>query len=71
MVLWTVILGIIFALRVYGYQQMPEFSENYLLLMGVSSGAYVLLKTVESRDKTDIKNDTKKPADDSEIPARG
>jgi hypothetical protein len=52
MFLWTLILGFIFIQKVIYYQQIPEFSETYLVLTGISSGAYVLLKTVESRDQT-------------------
>jgi hypothetical protein len=53
MVLWTIILGFIYVQKVIFYQQIPEFSNNYLLMTGLSSGTYILLKTVESRDSKD------------------
>lgn len=49
MFLWTVILGVIFVSNVITKQQMPQLDESLLALMGISSGAYVGLKTVENK----------------------
>jgi len=70
-VLWTCILGVIFILRVFINQKIPDFPENYLLLTGISSGTYVLLKTVENRNKPDSEDKSQKPKEEPEIPAMG
>ncbi len=49
MFLWTIILGIIFVTSVIAKQQIPQLDESLLGLMGISSGAYVGLKTVENK----------------------
>lgn len=46
-VLWTVILGGYFVYAVATRLVMPPFSEQLLLLMGISSGTYVTVKTQE------------------------
>ncbi len=48
MAIWTLILGIIFVYEVIVKQQMPQFDNNLLLLMGISSTGYVGLKSIES-----------------------
>lgn len=48
MVLWTVILGAIYVFRVYVYCEMAEFSDNLLILMGISGGTYLGLKIPEN-----------------------
>jgi hypothetical protein len=72
MVLWTVILGFIFVQKVIFYQQMPVFPDTYLILTGISSGAYVLLKTVEERNINNSQNpnDSNTPQNDR-VPAIG
>jgi hypothetical protein len=67
MVLWTIILGFIYVQKVIFYQQITEFPETYLVLMGISSGGYVLLKTVENRVQT---NGSKTSSDYKELPAK-
>jgi hypothetical protein len=57
MFLWTVIMGIIFVASVIRFQQIPQLDESLLGLMGISSGAYVGLKTMENKkpaDATDV-----------------
>lgn len=49
MFLWTLILGFIFFHSVLSKLLIPDFDTNLLALMGISSGAYVLLKTVEKK----------------------
>ncbi len=44
MILWTLIMGVVFIWVVIKEKQMPEFSDSQLLLIGISSGAYLLLK---------------------------
>jgi len=49
MVVWTLVLGIIFFLRVLIKRQVFDFDDSYLILTGISSGAYVLLKYSENK----------------------
>jgi hypothetical protein len=49
MFMWTVIMGIIFITNVIRFQQIPQLDESLLALMGISSGAYVGLKTMENK----------------------
>lgn len=49
MFLWTVIMGIIFVASVIRFQEIPQLDESLLGLMGISSGAYVGLKTMENK----------------------
>ena len=51
MVLWTLIMGIIFVYSVIVKQLMCDFDDTLLSLMGISSGTYVLLKTIETQSK--------------------
>ncbi|MCX6266215.1 MAG: hypothetical protein NTW16_02505 [Bacteroidetes bacterium] len=53
MFMWTVILGIIFVTSVIRFQQIPQLDESLLSLMGISSGAYVGLKTMENKKDPD------------------
>jgi hypothetical protein len=45
--IWTLVLGVIFLWTVYTTLAMPDFSATLLGLMGISSGAYLLLKIPE------------------------
>jgi len=47
MVVWTLVLGVIFAWSVYRNMMMPEFDASLLTLMGISSGTYVGFKFPE------------------------
>ena len=52
---WTVILGLAFVVKVFSERVMPTFDTNVLLLMGISSGAYLTFKKVgteRDKDKT-------------------
>jgi hypothetical protein len=49
MFLWTLILGIIFIGAVVVTQKMPQLDNTLLGLMGLSSTAYVGLKTIENK----------------------
>jgi hypothetical protein len=53
MFMWTVIMGIIFVSSVIRFQQIPQLDESLLGLMGISSGAYVGLKTMENKPPSD------------------
>lgn len=53
MFMWTVIMGIIFVTNVIRFQQIPQLDESLLGLMGISSGAYVGLKTMENKPPSD------------------
>ncbi len=48
MFLWTLILGFIFLYAVFSHQKMLNFNDTLLILMGISSGTYALLKTQEA-----------------------
>ena len=47
MVVWTIVLGLVFAWQVYRDFSMPEFDPSLLALMGVYSGTYVGFKFPE------------------------
>jgi hypothetical protein len=46
-VVWTVTLGLIYVYQTYNSLQVPQFSDNLLVLMGISSGVYLGLKVPE------------------------
>jgi hypothetical protein len=50
MVVWTIILGIVFVVRVKGDLVMPDFSATLLGLMGISSGTYIGFKFPEQKN---------------------
>ena len=56
MFMWTVILGIVFVTGVIRFQQIPQLDESLLALMGISSGAYVGLKTMETKKEVTTEN---------------
>ncbi len=50
-VLWTLAVGIIYIQHVASYGNLPDetvFTDNLLILMGISTGAYIGLKTAEN-----------------------
>lgn len=47
MAVWTIVLSVVFLVKSYQTMSMPQFNDTLLLLMGISSGAYVGLKTSE------------------------
>ena len=53
MFMWTVIMGVIFVTSVIRFQQIPQLDESLLSLMGISSGAYVGLKSMENKKQPD------------------
>ena len=52
MLVWTVVLGTYFVVYVLNKMAMPEFDTSLLILMGISSGSYVAMKTQESGNGT-------------------
>ena len=46
---WTLVLGLIFVIRVYNDLGMPDFSATLLGLMGISSGTYVGYKLAPAK----------------------
>jgi hypothetical protein len=46
-VAWTAVLGVIYIIDTYQSLQVPQFSDNLLALMGISSGVYLGLKVPE------------------------
>jgi hypothetical protein len=63
MLAWTLVLGSVFIVKVFSDRTMPQFDSNLLLLMGISSGAYIGFKMAAPR-KTD---DGAKPAEDDKL----
>jgi hypothetical protein len=63
MFMWTVIMGVIFVANVIRFQEIPQLDESLLALMGISSGAYVGLKTMENKSDG-AGNTTDKPEGD-------
>lgn len=47
--IWTIVLGFIFAISVYNNLGMPEFSGTLLALMGISNGTYIGFKFPEQQ----------------------
>jgi hypothetical protein len=68
MLAWTLVLGAVFVAKVFTDRTMPQFDSNLLLLMGISSGAYLGFKmagprkTGDDAPKDDDNNATAKPA---------
>lgn len=56
---WTIVLGLIFVVKVFDERVMPTFDTNVLLLMGISSGAYLGFKKFavdEAKAKVNAEN---------------
>lgn len=47
MFVWTLVLGVIFCVKVWEVLMMPEFSETLLALLGISAGTYLGFKVPE------------------------
>ena len=47
MVVWTIVLGAMFAIGVWQTYRMPQFDPSLLALMGISSGTYLGFKIPE------------------------
>lgn len=67
MLAWTLVLGAVFVFKVFTDRTMPQFDSNLLLLMGISSGAYIGFKVAnpnkdDDTPKDDEKTDTPKTA---------
>jgi hypothetical protein len=76
MLAWTLVLGSIFVWKVFYDRVMPVFDTNVLLLMGISSGAYLGFKKVatgrqeESQTEEEKKKkEEAKPADSAAVQA--
>jgi hypothetical protein len=54
MFIWTIVLGIVFAVEVYQHLTMPDFDGTMLALMGISSGTYLgfMIKEPHSSQQT-------------------
>jgi hypothetical protein len=53
MLAWTLVLGSVFVFKVFADRTMPQFDSNLLLLMGISSGAYIGFKMAGPRKTGD------------------
>ncbi|HEX4630735.1 MAG TPA: hypothetical protein VH188_07190 [Chthoniobacterales bacterium] len=60
MLAWTLVLGAVFVAKVFTERAMPQFDSNLLLLMGISSGAYIGFK-MANPNKNDGPKDEEKP----------
>ena len=61
---WTLVLGSVFVVKVFNERVMPVFDTNVLLLMGISSGAYLgFKKAATNRADEEKKIEEKKDAD--------
>src|ERR1041384_1463198 len=49
MAIWTLVLGIVFVVRVYNALSMPDFPAELLALMGISGGTYLGFKFPEKQ----------------------
>jgi hypothetical protein len=65
MLAWTLVLGAVFVAKVFTESTMPQFDSNLLLLMGISSGAYLGFKMAGPRKTSD---DPPKPGDNNAAP---
>lgn len=66
MLAWTLVLGSVFVFKVFTDRTMPQFDSNLLLLMGISSGAYIGFR-VANPHKSD---DTAPKEDDQANPPK-
>jgi hypothetical protein len=57
MLAWTLVLGAVFVAKVFTDRAIPQFDSNLLLLMGISSGAYIGFKMAGPRKTDDPPND--------------
>jgi hypothetical protein len=48
---WTLVLGTVFVVKVFYERVMPTFDTNVLLLMGISSGAYLGFKKIATEEQ--------------------
>jgi hypothetical protein len=64
-VAFNVFFGVIFLQKAFSNHIMPDFDQNVLLLMGISSGAYAGLKNSEA---TKEQNEPPKPTGDDPAP---
>jgi hypothetical protein len=53
MLAWTLVLGSVFVFKVFTDRAMPQFDSNLLLLMGISSGAYIGFRVANPRKNDD------------------
>ena len=60
MLAWTVVLGAVFVFKVFNERIMPQFDTNVLLLMGISSGAYLGFKKVATNRANDDEDEERK-----------
>jgi hypothetical protein len=65
MLAWTLVLGAVFVAKVFTESTMPQFDSNLLLLMGISSGAYLGFKMAGPRKTSD---EPPKPEDSNAPP---
>jgi hypothetical protein len=49
---WTLVLGIIFLIKVWELLAMPDFNGSLLALLGISAGTYLGLKIPEPTTPT-------------------
>jgi hypothetical protein len=66
MLAWTLLLGVVFVVKVFHDRVMPVFDANVLLLMGISSTAYLGFKKVATDRAEEQKKEEEKKAPNQE-----
>lgn len=66
MLLFTGLFGFYYLIKVFFEQALPDLTENMLWLIGISSGAFVGVKSVYDKNKTTKPNNSVEPLDDAE-----
>ena len=56
MIVWTLIMGFVFVKNVLVNLDMPQFDENLLAVMGISSGTYVGFKNSRKQKSAEENN---------------
>jgi hypothetical protein len=70
MVVWTIFLGFVFLCKVLATRQIYVIPPPYMILLGISNGAYMLLKLSEDRGEPPI-NEAKQKNETASIPPMG
>ena len=72
--IFNLLFGITFIVTFLTHNEFPEFNNSELALMGVSSGAYLALKTNENKNETALNtlaaNNTQTTSSDSDTQAK-
>jgi hypothetical protein len=70
-VLFNLIFAVWFFIKVWKYKTIPDLDPNALVLLGLSSGTYAVLKTNENKSTADSKAASEASKKENEIPPVG